>query len=112
MRTLFLAIFQNAIKHGLNKESGREIIIYVEEDNLCISNVVDEKEKEEIEESISPKAYRIGEGISQAVIFDTCRSWYDKVHYDEMFVIEKEDNNSKNWAYVVKLPIIERAYEV
>lgn len=112
LRTLFLAIFQNAAKHGVNKEgNGRTVKIYVEGDNLCFSNIVGEKEKDQIEKNITAEAYRIGEGISQAVIFDICQSWYSKARYDEMFVIEKAEDSSKEWSYVVKLPILERGNE-
>lgn len=56
-----------------------------------------------------PEAYRSGEGISQAVIFDTCQSWYQNVHYNELFAIRSEEKNgNREWYYVVKLPIIER----
>lgn len=111
LQILFLAIFQNARKHGQNNENGREVIIYVEGDSLCISNVVGENEKEKIKKNIDPGTYRMGEGISQAVIFDICKSWYEDVHYNDMFVIEKADSNSNHWSYVVKLPILERADE-
>ncbi len=112
LRTLFLAIFQNAFKHGV-KESGNErmVKLYEEGDNLCISNIVEEKEKEKIEKYVSPDAYRIGEGISQAVIFDICQSWYHDTHYDKMFVIENQSGSSKKWDFVVKLPILERRSE-
>lgn len=109
LRTLFLAIFQNAAKHGVNKgENGRIVKMYVEGDNLCFSNIVGEKEKDKIEKNITQEAYRIGEGISQAVIFDICQSWYSKARYDEMFVIEKAEDSGKEWSYVAKLPILER----
>lgn len=109
LRILFLAVFQNAVKHGLyNKKSGREVVISVEGNNLCISNVVEETEKEKIEKNIKLEAYRTGEGISQAVIFDTCQSWYENVQYDKMFVLEETESDHKSWLYVVKLPIIEK----
>ncbi len=112
LRTLFLAIFQNAKRHGGNKGGDDSIVtIYVEGDCLCISNNVEEKEKEKIEKNSSTESYRVGEGISQAVIFDICQSWYRKVSYDQMFAIENSKNGREKWSYVVKLPIIERGKE-
>lgn len=75
---------------------------------MCISNIVEETEKEKIKRNIKLEAYRTGEGISQAVIFDTCQSWYENVYYDKMFVLDKAGNGQKSWLYVVKLPIIEK----
>lgn len=112
LRTLFLAIFQNAKRHGGNKGGdGNIVTVYLEGDCLCISNNVEEKEKEKIEKNSSTESYRVGEGISQAVIFDICQSWYRKVSYDQMFAIENSKNGREKWSYVVKLPIIERGKE-
>ena len=61
-----------------------------------------------IEKNIKLEAYRTGEGISQAVIFDTCQSWYENVQYDKMFVLEETESDHKSWLYVVKLPIIQK----
>ena len=110
LRTLFLAVFQNAKKHGVSTEEGYKIItISLKDNNLCIENCVNEKMKEKIEKEVMPEAYRSGEGISQAVIFDTCQSWYQNVHYNELFAIRSEEKNgNREWYYVVKLPIIER----
>ena len=69
------------------------------------------EEKEKIEKNSSTESYRVGEGISQAVIFDICQSWYRKVSYDQMFAIENSKNGREKWSYVVKLPIIERGKE-
>ena len=125
LRTLILAIFHNAQKHGVNGEGGRKTItIFLEGDNLCISNRVNEEMKEQIEQEIASDAYRSGEGISQAVIFDACRSWYEDVKYDQLFALKadrrssgkkdsgeeanSEKSSGKKWSYVVKLPILER----
>lgn len=49
MRTLFLAIFQNAKRHGGNKGGDDSIVtIYVEGDCLCISNNVEERKKKKL----------------------------------------------------------------
>lgn len=112
LRTLFLAIFQNAKKHGVHDDRDEIIItIYVEENNLCVSNQVDEKAKGRIEREICSEAYRSGEGISQAVIFDICQSWYHTLHYEELFALREGKNNGNQWSYVVKLPIIEEVNE-
>lgn len=107
---LFLAVFQNAEKHGKRNENGKIVIsIYREGERLCISNEVDNDEKNRARQSIRPDEYRKGSGISQAVIFDMCRGWYSDTEYEEIFKIEPLDGKVCN--YVVKLPIIERQGE-
>lgn len=118
---LFMAVFQNIKHHGyLNENQRREAFISVKEDKLWISNRVEEEEKVRIEEMLRPENYRIGEGISLAVIYDICKSWYFDTKYSDMFEVcergeakgcENGKNDSKTWMYVVKLPIIERRGE-
>jgi hypothetical protein len=46
LRTLLLAVFQNAKKHGVSTEEGYKIItISLKDNNLCIENCVNEKMK-------------------------------------------------------------------
>lgn len=107
LRILFLAILQNAKKHGIrDREDKIVIMIYVEGNDLCIANRIDSKVKPHIEREICSEAYRSGEGISQAVIFDICQNWYRPLHYEELFALKEEKNNDNQWCYVVKLPII------
>lgn len=112
LRILFLAILQNAKKHGIRDREDKIVItIYVEENNLCIANRVDSEEKNHIEREICSEAYRSGEGISQAVIFDICQNWYQPLHYEELFALKEEKGNDNQWSYVVKLPIIQGVNE-
>ncbi len=107
MRVLFLAVFQNVTKHGKKNEEGKYLVsVYGEEDRLCIANEVDSQKKDEAFQSINSERYRRGNGISQAVIFDMCHGWYSDTDYEEMFKMEKSDDN--RWSYVVKLPIIRK----
>lgn len=108
MRVLFLAVFQNVTKHGKKNEEGKFLVeVYREGDKLCIANEVDNEKRDVAYQSISPDKYRRGSGISQAVIFDMCHSWYSDTVYKEMFKMEK-GKDSNQWNYVVKLPIIKK----
>lgn len=67
---------------------------------------------------ISSKAYRSGQGISKAVIYDICKSGYDDTRYSDMFEVCPDTENKLKgkkdrnvWSYVIKLPIIERRSE-
>lgn len=115
---LFLAVLHDIRKHGVQDENQRrKVFISIEEEKVCISNRISEAERSEIEEMISPKAYRSGQGISKAVIYDICKSWYDDTRYSDMFVVCPDTENQETkkdrneWLYVVKLPIIERRDE-
>ncbi len=117
LRVLFLSVFQNIWRHGMmDKEQKRKVSIKLDQNCLCISNYVDEENKRKMEKGISSATYRSGNGISQAVIFDICQSWYKDIRYEEMFDIsetdESRENNGSKWIYVVKLPIVERWEEV
>lgn len=115
---LFMAVFQNIKNHGyLNRDQRRVVSISVQEDEIWISNRVKEEEKIKIEEMLKPENYRIGDGISLAVIYDICKSWYFDTKYSDMFEVREGSEtegvkdgkkDSKVWIYVVKLPIIER----
>lgn len=108
LRILFLAVFQNVKKHGLQKNGNIDILLYEESGCLCISNEIAESEVKGIEKEIDEEAYRSGEGISQAVISDICDSWYEDISFHKIFAVV-EDNDKRN--YVVKLPILERKEE-
>ena len=109
LRILILAVLQNVKKHGLQGNGEDiDISIYEECDKLCISNEVNEKETDSIKREINAEAYRSGEGISQAVIWDICESWYGDVDFQETFAVEQ---HGEKWKYVVKLPILERKGE-
>lgn len=108
LRILFLAVFQNVKKHGLQKSDTIDILLYEESNCLCISNEVAESEIDGIRKEIDEEAYRSGEGISQAVISDICDSWYDDTSFHKIFAVENDNNK---WNYVVKLPILERKEE-
>lgn len=108
LQILLLAVFHNIWKHGRQEENqNRKVDIHVKENKLCISNCVDEENKIKIERAIMPDAYRSGQGISQAVIYDICNSWYRNTKYTDVFDVCKKSNGNE-WVYVVKLPIIER----
>lgn len=116
---LFLAVLHDIKKHGVQDENQkRKVSILIEEGKICISNQISEVERDKINEMISPKAYRSGQGISKAVIYDICKSWYRDTKYSDMFSIQpdkEEHQNTKKdgnaWLYMVKLPIIERRDE-
>lgn len=113
---LFMAVFQNIKHHGYLDENRRHAVsISIHDDKLWVSNRIGENEKVGIEEMLKPENYRIGEGISLAVIYDICKSWYSDIKYSEMFEVregcETEKKNGEAWQYVVKLPIIERRGE-
>lgn len=110
LKILFLTIFHNAWKHGKYDERGIcKVFVYEQDEKLCISNCIDENEKGRIEKEIAPEAYRSGQGISQAVVFDFCKSWYDDALFENMFNLEwNKKIDDKELYYVVKLPIIER----
>lgn len=110
LRILFLTVFHNISKHGRRDENHScTVSLSVREGKLCISNYVDEENKNKIEQAIKSEAYRSGQGISQAVIYDICKSWYPDTRYQEFFeVCQKQNNDDNKWLYVVKLPIIER----
>lgn len=108
IRVLFLAVFQNVLKHGKKNEEGKFLIkIYGEGDRLCIANEIDDNKEDAARQSINPDEYRRRNGISQAVIFDLCRSWYSESNFTEFFKME-QDRDSNRWNYVVKLPIIKK----
>lgn len=110
LQILFLTVFHNIWKHGRQDENQQcNVSFNVKDEKLCISNYVDEENKNKIEQAIKLEAYRSGQGISQAVIFDICNSWYPETSYQDFFQVCKEQNDDDNqWLYVVKLPIIER----
>lgn len=115
---LFLAVLHDIQKHGVEDENQkRKVFISIKEEKICISNRISESERYKIEEMINPKAYRSGQGISKAVIYDICKSWYDDTRYSDMFEVypDKENKEGKKdrnvWLYVVKLPVIERRDE-
>lgn len=115
---LFLAVLHDIRKHGVQDVNRRrKVFISIEEEKICISNRISETERSEIEEMISPKAYRSGQGISKAVIYDICKSWYDDTRYSDMFKVCLNEENLERkgdrneWLYMVKLPIIERRGE-
>lgn len=107
---LFLAILQNVKKHRKQTENQMCLVtVSVEKEQIWVSNCIDEKYKSKIEEAIRKERYRIGQGISLAVIYDICKSWYHDTQYEEVFEVrEREKNDGNGWRYVVKLPIIER----
>ena len=106
LRILVLAVLQNVQKHAMRQEDDKiSIKLYEEEGKLCISNQVAESESSIIQEETSEEAYRSGEGISQAVIWDICDSWYGDIGFQETFSLK---NDNGQWWYVVKLPILER----
>lgn len=115
---LFLATLHDIQKHGAEDEDQkRKVFISIEEGKICISNCISEAEKRKIEELISSSAYRSGQGISRAVIYDICKSWYDDTGYSDMFAVcpntenQEREKDRNVWSYVVKLPIIERRGE-
>lgn len=112
---LFLAVLHDIRKHGVQDENQRhKVIISIEEEKVCISNCISEAERSAIEEMITVKTYRGGQGISKAVIYDICKSWYDDTEYSDMFKVRPNKDNQEGkrdrneWSYMVKLPIIER----
>lgn len=118
VEVLFMAVFNNISEHGKKNGNNRcKVSVGVENGWLCIVNPINEEEKNEIEKDITIESYRSGAGISQAVIFDFCKSWYSDVRYDAMFEIRAKESggggqeakkDGNEWLYVVKLPIIER----
>lgn len=106
LAAIFLAVLQNAYKHGCsNKENKIRIKIYEKAEMLCISNQIRDDKQNELREIIMPEAHRSGTGISQALVFDICCSWYPDTQHKDFFSIERNGNKS---FYVVKLPILER----
>lgn len=112
LQILFLTIFHNIWKHGKQDENlCCDVSLSVKDEKLYISNYVDEENKKKIEQAIQTEAYRSGQGISQAVIYDICKSWYRDTRYQDFFDICQIQNGDDNrWLYVVKLPIIERRW--
>lgn len=112
LNIIFLAVFQNIKKHGCQDEKQRcKVSVFVKGGVLWITNSINEAERIEIARMLKLDGYRNGEGISQAVIYDLCKSWYQDVKYSDMFGIYPEESNGNKWMYVVKLPIIERRDE-
>lgn len=118
---MFLAIFQNIRKHCETDVQEIECGVYIEQATfadgerpcLCIKNRIPPEGKQYIEKMISPGAYRVTNGISLAVIFDICRSYYPETRYSDIFCVpegEQEEkhheNSGKNLEFVVKLPIL------
>lgn len=106
---LFLTVFHNIWAHGRQSEDRiYKVNIFVENGILCISNCIDENSKNKVEKAITAEAYRSGEGISQAVIYDICQNWYGGLKYEDTFVLQEAGGTAKKeWQYVVRLPIIE-----
>lgn len=105
---LFLAVFQNIQKHRMGNEEGLcDVYIYAEKEGIHIKNRISDDMKEAVEMMIRPEAYRAGEGISLAVIYDICRAYYPKIKYSEMFCLITENGGKECW-FVVKLPITEQ----
>lgn len=109
--TLFLAVFQNVQKHGKRNAADQcEISIYADGEHICIMNNIADEENDHIKEMIKPKAYRIGDGISLAVICDICWAHYPETRYEELFSILSGKSDEKGGIesfFVVKLPVIE-----
>lgn len=118
---MFLAVFQNIRKHCETDAQEIECDVYIEQEAfsdgnrhcLCIKNKIPSERKQHIEEMISPGAYRVTNGISLAVIFDTCRAYYPETRYSDIFCVPEEEqeekqheNSGKNLEFVVKLPIL------
>ena len=103
LEVLFLAILQNASKHGLKEDGKINVSVYKEGNSLCFKNKAPKEKYEEISLAVQDKAYRKGQGISMAVIADVCKSWYGDIKYSDVFKVFKEN---KLCCFLVKLPIL------
>lgn len=118
---MFLSVFQNIRKHCGTDVRELECSVYIEQVTfadgdkpcLCIKNKIPSEEKQYIEKMISPGAYRVTNGISLAIIFDTCRAYYPATRYSDIFCVsegeqeeKQHENSGKSLEFVVKLPIL------
>lgn len=121
LRLIFLAVLQSVKRHGQRDETGiLKVAVSVKDEQICLSNNWEGNNIGQIKNAVSKESYRSKDGISQAVIYDICQSWYHDTRYETMFnykvsdegADEKAGENGGNecW-YVVKLPIIERRDE-